>query len=224
MWQTGVLLTSLPDAPGVLEPEPLADAKHPIRKVTRQVAFEGAWDSVRAAKVGALFDGMAKEWAERRTDPVRQATVLDAVTRGEANPTGSWLECGSGTGFNTPMLADRIPRLIALDLAKEMLLHSPPEAAPRVQGDSSILPFADSTFDAVLLVNMLLFPVELDRVLSPGGRIIWVNTHGDRTPIHLPARDVMRALPGEWIGHTARAGAGFWLSARRAREIGKSSA
>ncbi len=209
------MLTTLPDGPDIVAPEPLADIHHPIRKVTRQVAFEGAWDSVRAAKVGALFDGLAKEWSQRRADSVRQATVLDAVERGEANLAGSWLECGSGTGASTVLLTNQISRLFALDLAKEMLRNAPSDAAPRIQGDSASLPFPDDTFDTILLVNMLLFPIELDRVLAPGGRIIWVNTHGDRTPIHLPAEDVVLALPGEWIGRTARAGAGFWLSAIR---------
>ena len=71
------------------------------------------------------------------------------------------------------------------------------------------------SFDAVLLINMLLFPHEIDRVLRPGGTLLWVNTLGDQTPIHLPAADVLAALPGEWHGTTARAGTGFWLVARR---------
>jgi hypothetical protein len=51
--------------------------------------------------------------------------------------------------------------------------------------------------------------------LRPGGTIVWVNTLGDQTPIHLPAADVLEALPGEWTGVAARAGTGFWLAARR---------
>ena len=67
-----------------------------------------------------------------------------------------------------------------------------------------------------LMINMLLFPHEVDRVLRPAGVVLWVNTLGDQTPIHLPAADVLEALPGEWSGATADAGTGFWLSARRA--------
>jgi hypothetical protein len=44
---------------------------------------------------------------------------------------------------------------------------------------------------------------------------VWVNTLGDQTPIHLPAGDVVAALPGAWSGRTARAGTGFWLTAER---------
>ena len=96
-----------------------------------------------------------------------------------------------------------------------MLSYAPGELAPRVQADATTLPFADDTFDAVLMINMILFPNEVDRILRPGGSILWVNTLGDQTPIHLPAADVLEALPGEWQGRTARAGTGFWLAARR---------
>ncbi len=209
------MLTTLPDGPGIITPEPFANADHPMRKLTRQVAFDNAWDSERAAKVASLFDGLAPDWAERQADPSRQAPVLDALDRGGVDQSGWWLECGSGAGGNTSLLGSRLPKLVALDLAKEMLLHAPADAAPRVQGDSCSLPFASGTFVAVLLVNMLLFPAEIDRVLAPGGSIVWVNTLGDQTPIHLPVQDVMDALPGSWTGCTAQAGSGFWLCAQR---------
>lgn len=215
MCDPGIVLTTLPDGPDTVTPEPFATAEHPIRKVTRQVAFDGAWDTVRAAKMESLFDKLAADWSGRHNDPARRAPVLDAVDRGGADPTGCWLECGSGSGDNTVLVRSHVRDLVAFDLAQEMLRHAPAEAAPRIQGDSSKMPFADNTFDTILLVNMLLFPVELDRVLAPGGTLLWVNTLGDQTPIHLPAEDVLRAMPGEWSGVTARAGSGFWLSITR---------
>jgi len=114
------------------------------------------------------------------------------------------------------VLADRVGSLVAVDLAAEMLAHAPGELAPRARADASVLPFADDSFDALLMVNMLLFPSEVDRVVAPGGCVVWVNTLGDQTPIHLPAEDVMSALPGAWSAKTARAGTGFWVSLRRA--------
>ena len=95
-----------------------------------------------------------------------------------------------------------------------MLHHAPGELAPRVRADASRLPFRTAGFDVVVMVNMLLFPDEVTRVLRPGGTVVWVNTLGDQTPIHLPPDDVVRALPGDWVGRSARAGTGFWLSAR----------
>jgi hypothetical protein len=105
--------------------------------------------------------------------------------------------------------------LVCTDISEQMLLHAP-DIAPRVRADSSLLPFADNSFDAIVLINMLLFPAEIDRLLRDDGVVVWVNTLGDQTPIHLPAADVVDALPGTWSGITARAGTGFWVTARRA--------
>lgn len=243
------MITTLEDGPDVVEPEPFANADHPMRKVTRQVAFDGIWNQKRAGKIEALFDGLASDWGSTRATPARQAVVLDAIARGDGHnqisnqqsgalqnsgvhkdadqsqsvtPSpdsdwfgGRWLECGSGAGNNTLLLKDKVSALVALDLSKAMLQQASAEAAPRVQGDSSALPFPEACFDVILLVNMLLFPDELCRVLAPGGSLVWVNTLGDQTPIHLPVDDVVTALPGQWSGTTARAGSGFWLSITR---------
>lgn len=203
-------ITRLDDAPGRRDPEPFAGPDHPMRKVTRQVAFEGGWDSARAAKVGALFDGMAADWAEVSTEPIKAAPIADAIERGGLTATGRWLELGSGTGAGTRILAPAVESLIACDLAGEMLAHAPGELAPRVRGDASSLPFAADTFVGVMMVNMLLFPVEIDRILGVGGQVLWINTLGDQTPIHLPVEDVAEVLPGSWQVTTARAGTGFW--------------
>lgn len=210
-----VPLRVLDDAPDTREPEPFAGPDHPIRKLTRQVAFDGSWDSERAAKVAALFDSLAADWSAERVDPTKAAPIHDALERSGVSGAGRWLELGSGTGAGTRVLHGRVESLLAFDLSGEMLAHAPGELAPRVRGDASTLPFDADSFDAVLMVNMLLFPGEVDRVLAPEGTVLWVNTLGDQTPIHLPAADVAAALPGEWTGRTARAGTGFWAALTR---------
>ena len=63
-----------PDRPEMAGPD------HPMRKVTRQVAFEAnAWTRDRAEKVGVLFDTMAPQWHERVTED-RSAPLRDART------------------------------------------------------------------------------------------------------------------------------------------------
>lgn len=210
------MISELPDAPGTIDPEPFAGPDHPMRKVTRRVAFEGAWDLERAKKVGKLFDSMASEWGKRADEP-RAASIIDAIDRGAVPRNGRWIELGSGTGAGTSILRDAGIDVIALDLAMAMLANADPELAPRVQADSSQLPIGDRSVDAVLCVNMLLFPNEIDRILNHAGVLVWVNSLGDQTPIHLPPIDVLRALPGDWVGHTARAGSGFWVVASRAQ-------
>lgn len=215
MTDTTPSIRTLDPAAGVTEPEPFAGPDHPIRKVTRQVAFDRAWDPERAAKFASLFDSLAADWSADHVEPTKAAPIRDALERSGAPTDGRWLELGSGTGAGTRVLHDRVRSLLALDLSRQMLTHAPGELAPRVQGDASSLPFGDHTFDVVLMVNMLLFPDEVDRVLAPTGTALWVNTLGDQTPIHLPAHDVAMALPGDWSGTTARAGTGFWAALRR---------
>jgi hypothetical protein len=51
--------------------------------------------------------------------------------------------------------------------------------------------------------------------LTSEGALVWVNTAGDRTPIHLTADDVEAALPGPWDGIASEAGWGTWAVLRR---------
>lgn len=197
------------------EREAGANADHPMRQVTRQVAFEpGGWTPERQAKVADLFDGLAPEWHTREV-PGRYDALNDALDRGGVPTDGPALELGSGTGLSTPLLAERFPGLIAADLSREMLRLAPADAAPRVQLDSSGLPFPDGAMSVVLAINMLLFPREMARVLAPTGVLVWVNTSGDRTPIHLPADDVVSAMGAGWIGTASAAGTGTWCVTRR---------
>jgi hypothetical protein len=86
----------------------------------------------------------------------------------------------------------------------------------QVQSDAAALPLRSRSAAVVALINMFLFPSEIERVLADDGVLVWVNTNGDETPIYLPADEVLGALPGSWDGVTASAGWGTWLTARRA--------
>ncbi len=209
------MIEYLPPHPDARPPDRFAGPDQPIRKVTRQVAFEDAWDRVRAAKIATLFDSLASNWATEHVEPTKAAPVVDALERGGLDLSGWWLELGSGTGAGTRVLAPRVERLVACDLAAKMLAEAPSDLVPHIRADAGCLPFPDARFDVVLMVNMLLFPQEVDRVLADDGAVVWVNTHGDQTPIHLPVEDVARALPGRWHGVSANAGTGFWAVYRR---------
>ncbi len=209
------VLNELVAHPDASDPEPFAGPDHPIRKLTRQVAFGKQWTPEHAARMAKLFDELAPDWTSDHVADTKAAPIRDAIARGDVPVDGAWLEAGSGTGAGARVLAGQVGSLVCTDLSAEMLRHAP-DLAPRARSDASALPFDGDSFDAVLLVNMLLFPCEVDRVVRPGGVVVWVNTLGDQTPIHLPAADVLEALPGEWTGTTARAGTGFWLVARRA--------
>ena len=80
--------------------------------------------------------------------------------------------------------------------------------------DGARLPLADGAADAVVLVNCFLFPAEVDRVLAPDGVVVWVNSSGAETPIHLPPDDVVDGAPGPVGGRAVPARAsGIWCVA-----------
>ena len=198
-------------------PRPAVDPDappHPMRVVTRQVALEpDGWTPERRAKVTELFDGLAAGWHSHRDDPQRTAPLEDAYRRGDIPRGGVCLEVGSGDGQNTAFLATHHDLVVAADLSFEMLRHAPSDVGHRVRADTSATPLRAAGADVVVLVNALLFPAEMVRVA--GTAIVWVNTAGDLTPIHLGAEEVASALPGDWDGVASSAGWGTWAVFRR---------
>ena len=196
-------------------PSQLQGADHPMRIMTRRAAglVDPPWDADARLEVADLFDSLASEWHTRTSD-VRMKVVLDALDRGDVGGHTA-LELGSGIGAYSAPLAERFDRVVALDLSIEMLRLAVAEPGLRVLGDSARLPLHDDSVDTVVLINMLLFPDEVDRVLRPEGTVVWVNSSGESTPIHLMADEVATALPGRWGGVTSRAGIGLWTVLRR---------
>ena len=191
---------------------------HPMREVTRSVAFDKGWSPDRLESVKGLFDGLASEWTASRNDPDRSLPLLDALERGKVEGRLA-LELGAGTCLFTGALCSRFASVIALDLAPEMLSHAVTDKAPLVNADSSMLPFRDGVADVIVLVNMLLFPTEVERCLAPGGRIVWVSSRAEDTPIHLSAEDLEAAMSTTrtttWTGVSSRAWTGSWCVLRR---------
>ena len=190
-----------------------------MRIATRRAAGldAGGWTGELRSQVEDYFDGIAAEWHTRIT-PQRTAVVTDALSRGlDAMdvPVGPAVEIGSGIGTYSSLLAERFAKVVAIDLSLAMLKLAPIGPAHRVQADGARLPFRDSSAAAVVLINAFLFPAEVERVLSPGGALVWVNSSGEHTPIYLSVDDLVARLPGEWTGTSSRAGEGHWCVLRR---------
>ena len=204
------------DIPGHF-PSGLGGPDHPMRHVTRQAAglAPGGWDAQTRAHVSQLFDMLAGEW-HTRVSEAREAVVADVLARG-----GPWsgraVEVGSGIGAYSTLLAQHFDVVVAVDLAWEMLVRAPAAAAPRVLADAYELPLPAGSVSSVVLVNAFLFPAEVDRVLDRDGAVVWVNSSGEETPIHLTSDEVATALPGSWSGVESRAGAATWCVLRRDR-------
>ena len=188
-----------------------------MREVTRTIAFEGTWDADRSSLVRGIFDDLAADWTATRGDPERALPLLDALDRGGV-AGGTVIELGSGTGLVSDHLMERFDRVVAVDLSFEMLRHGVTDA-PQVNADAARLPLLTGVADALVLMNMFLFPAEMARCLAPWGALVWVNSRAEDTPIHLTADEVLESLTaagtGEWSGVASRAGEGSWCVLRR---------
>lgn len=211
-------LNELANAPGTQPVRPKPEVASEIRTLTLKIAFDNEWTEETSAWITDLFDGMADDWTAGHDNPDRDLLLHDALDRGrDGYPIAGErvLELGSGTSLGTRELARRFDDVVALDRSHGMLENAPPEYGPRVLGDSAALPIQSSSIDVLVLVNMFLFPSEADRVLAPSGSIVWINTFGENTPIHLTAEEVHDAMPGDWKVTHSRAGTGTWAVARR---------
>jgi len=194
--------------------------EHPLRIATRRAAGldEGGWTDELRSEVTKYFDDYAHEW-HTRTSPERASIVRDALTRGVdamGAPRGLAVEVGSGIGAYSGLLVEHFGSVMAVDLSMEMLKLAPEGPAHRVLGDGSCLPVRNGSAAAVVLINAFLFPDEVARVLSPEGVLVWVNSSGEQTPIHLSVNDLCARLSGTWDGVSSRAGNGLWCVLRRA--------
>jgi len=96
--------------------------------------------------------------------------VIDVVS---ALPPGRALDLASGTGRWAHWLAERGWDVTAIDWSDEALAQV---RTPKLNLDleREPLPFADATFDLVLIIRFLHRPLfdEAERVLKPGGVLI----------------------------------------------------
>jgi SAM-dependent methyltransferase len=196
-----------------------AGADHPMRGVTEAVlADRSKWDNDQRDAVRQLFDELSSTWTEDRVgNTARIQPISDGLVRGVVN-TGRCLDLGAGTGLGTEILQAHFREVVSVDLSHSMLVNAVIDVN-RLQADGATLPFPDNAFDCVALVNMILFPEEVDRVLAPSGAVLWVSSRGDQTPIFLTDVAVAEALPGSWHGVASQAGTGTWCVLRRDTDV-----
>ena len=172
------------------------------RVATNQVVrHPGRWKLFRGPMRG-MFDKIAPVWDEGRR-PDAFAPVEAALER-VSKPKRA-LDLGTGTGAVALMVAERFPKaeVVGADLAPAMLVEArrktAPELADRVrfdEADAERLPYGDEWFDLVTLANTIPFFDELDRVVAPGGWVVFGWSVGPQTPIYVPPEVVRRELEG----------------------------
>lgn len=132
------------------------------------------------AAVRARFDGRAAEYD--RSEMHRELAAAVAAFA-DLDGVGDVLDVATGTGLVLRALHERdvALRLTGIDLSGGMVAVARAElpAATLVEGDATVLPFADDAFDLVTCATGVhLFPdadaaiAEWARVLRPGGRVV----------------------------------------------------
>lgn len=144
----------------------------------------------REAAAETYFARHAGEWDELRALHSADAEVETRLAEALAEaPLGHLLDIGTGTGRIAELFAEKAERVVALDknlemlrVARAKLQHLPTALVELVQGDFADLPFADASFDTVILHQVLHFApdpapalAEAARVLRGGGRIAIVD-------------------------------------------------
>jgi SAM-dependent methyltransferase len=170
------------------------------------------------------FDRLAPIWESMRR-PDSLASFERALEEIQEAPRRA-LDIGTGTGAGAFTIARRFPQaeVIGVDLAPAMLAKAheltPPELAGRVrfeQADASRLPHDNHSFDLLSLANMIPFFDEIDRVLAPGGSVIFSFSGGAETPIWVPPERIRAELSQRGFSEFAdfHAGRGTSVLARK---------
>ena len=138
--------------------------------------------AIRAARetsAESYFARHAAEWDTLRSlhspdEPV-EAALAGALGDG---PLGALLDIGTGTGRMAELFAPRSRHVTGFDKSPEMLRIArarlqkfPSDRVSLVQGDFAALPFADASFDTMLLHQVLHYALEPEGVLAEAARI-----------------------------------------------------
>ena len=115
-------------------------------------------------------------------------------------PGARWLEIGTGTGAGAGELRHRGAQVVATDISAEMLSRNQVPGVAKMRSDAAALPVPHRSFDAVLLVNMLLFPVEIDRVLVSCAQDLAHHRESDRDEDREAQEGLLGEEPFESLG------------------------
>jgi ubiquinone/menaquinone biosynthesis C-methylase UbiE len=107
----------------------------------------------------------------RRTDRVERRILADLLSGFDG--AESLLDVGCGTGHFVDLWQSSGMAVVGLDISREMLqfAHRRHPGVPAVQGDATVLPFRDDSFDVVSLVTVLEFLPSPEAALREAERV-----------------------------------------------------
>lgn len=178
----------------------MIDATKLARLATDAVVRRPLLWRVLRSPLRRMFDGLAPTW-ETRIGPHHLGALLVALE--DVAPPRRALDLGTGTGAAAKAVAECYPEaeVTGVDLSPAMVGEAerglPGALSERVRfavADASELPFEDSAFELVTLMNMIPFFDELARVTAPGGTVVASFSRGAETPIYVPFERLRREL------------------------------
>jgi SAM-dependent methyltransferase len=161
-----------------------------------------AWRLLRG-RMRDMFERIAPTW-ETRIGPHHLGALRLAVDGLEASRV---LDVGTGTGVAAHALAEWFPsaEVTGVDLARAMVAEAKSKGgrASFQVADASRLPFADGSFDLVVLMNAVPFFDEIARVLAPAGHAAFSFSRGSETPIYVSDERLRAGLARRGFGEFA---------------------
>jgi SAM-dependent methyltransferase len=152
----------------------------------------------------ARFDDRADDYVRYR--PGYPGEAIDAILDGLGDPARLVVaDVGAGTGISARLLADRGPRVVAIEPGAAMRAAAAPHARVTwlaARADATGL--LDAAVDLVLCAQSFHWfqapeaVAEFARILKPGGRlaIVW-NRRNKTDPLTLGYREAIRKVGGE---------------------------
>ncbi len=131
------------------------------------------------------YDGHA-QWYEERFAGYAQGELSSAGHLARLLGAGSgWcLDVGCGTGLHFDSVASTGRRVVGVDISVDQLSVAAGRSTTIACADATLLPFADGSFEAVVATYLHtdvddVAPVfaEIERVLRPAGRLVYLGTH-----------------------------------------------
>ncbi len=127
-----------------------------------------------------------------RLIPPPEPSVLGALL--ELAPSHALLDAAGGTGRVAGVFAASVARAVVCDASPRMLEQARSKGLETVLAKAEALPFADATFDRILLVDAFHHVKEqrsvlreLLRVLKPSGRLVIEEPDVRRLPVKIVA-------------------------------------